>query len=159
MQEFRNALGCIVSILHYDRYINAGHPAETELKMTMQTLRETTDAREFETQLRALRNTRRHLDAIDLAEIAALRNRIDECDEIARILISAMDVDAVAKCVASSVDNALLAVDHFASARGDQYDSTILNDGSIDAWGWSESTREGEMNWRVTIRIIEESDL
>jgi hypothetical protein len=148
-----------MAILHYDRYINAGTPAETELKMTLQTLRDTTDAREFETQLRALRNTGRHLDAIDLAEISALRNRIDECDEIARIVMSAMDVDAVASCVASSTENALLAVDHFASARGEQYDSTILNDGSIDAWGWSESTPDGDMNWRVTIRIIEESDL
>jgi len=127
--------------------------------MTMQTLRETTDAREFETQLRALRNTNRQLDAIDLAEIAALRNRIDECDEIARIVMSAMDVDAVAHCVASSVENALLAVDRFASARSEQYDSTTTNDGSVDAWGWSESTPDGDMNWRVTIRIIEETDL
>ena len=159
MHEFRNALGCIVAILHYDRYINAGTPAETELKMSMQTLRETTDAREFETQLRALRNTCRHLDAIDLAEISAMRNRIDECEEIARIVRSAMDVDAVAHCVASSVENALLAVDLIASARGEQYDSTILNAGTIDAWGWSDETPDGEMAWRVTIRIIEESDL
>jgi hypothetical protein len=135
------------------------HSRRTELKMTMQTLRETTDAREFETQLRALRNTGRHLDAIDIAEISALRTRIDECEEIARVVMSAMDVDAVASCVASSVDNALLAVDHFASARGENYDSTIMNDGSIDAWGWSDETPEGEMAWRVTIRIIEESDL
>ena len=26
MQEIRNALGCIMPMLHYDRYINAGHP-------------------------------------------------------------------------------------------------------------------------------------
>ena len=26
MQEIRNALGCIVSMVHYDRYINAGNP-------------------------------------------------------------------------------------------------------------------------------------
>ena len=135
------------------------HSRRTELKMTMQTLRETTDAREFETRLRALRHTGRHLDAIDLAEIDALRNRIDECQEIARIVMSAMDVDAVASCVASSVENALLAVDHFAIARGEQYDSTITNDGSVDAWGWSDETPDGDMNWRVTIRIIEESDL
>ena len=127
--------------------------------MSMQTLRETTDAREFETQLRALRNSRRHLDAIDLAEIANLRNRIDECEEIARIVMSAMDVDAVAHCVASSFENALLAVDQFARARGENYDSTILNAGTIDAWGWSDETPDGEMAWRVTIRIIEESDL
>jgi hypothetical protein len=148
-----------MAILHYDRYINAGTPAETELKMSMQCLRETTDAREFETRLRALRHTGRKLDAIDLAEIAAMRNRIDECDEIARIVMSAMDVDAVASCVASSTENALLAVDHFASARGENYDSTTTNDGSVDAWGWSESTPDGDMNWRATIRIIEESDL
>lgn len=127
--------------------------------MTMQTLRDTTDAREFETQLRALRNTQTQLDAIDLAEIVSLRNRIDECDEIARIVMSAMNVDAIANCVASSVENALLAVDHFAQVRGEQYDSTTTNDGTIDAWGWSDETPEGEMSWRCTIRIIEETDL
>ena len=127
--------------------------------MSMQCLRTTTDAREFEIRLRALRHTGRQLDAIDIAEISSLRTRIDECDEIARIVISSMHVDATAQCVASSVENALLAVDHFASARGEQYDSTTTNDGSVDAWGWSESTREGDMNWRVTIRIIEETDL
>ena len=127
--------------------------------MSMQCLRETLDAREFETRLRALRNTGRRLDAIDLAEISALRNRIDEIDKIERIIISSMHVDATAQCVASSIDNALLAVDHFASARGDNYDSTTTNDGTIDAWGWSDETPEGEMSWRATIRIIEESDL
>jgi hypothetical protein len=127
--------------------------------MTMQTLRDTTDAREFETQLRALRNTGRHLDATDLAEIDALRNRIDEIEEINRVMRSVTSDDAIASCVASSVENALLAVDRYAQESGEQYDSTIKNDGSIDAWGWSESTREGDMNWRVTIRIIEESDL
>lgn len=145
-------------MLHYDRYINAGYP-QKELKMSMQCLRTTTDAREFETRLRALRNTGRQLDAIDLAEITSLRNRIDECDEIARIIISSMHVDAAAQCVASSVENALLAVDHFASARGESYDSTTTNDGTIDAWGWSDETPEGEMSWRCTIRIIEETDL
>ena len=127
--------------------------------MSMQCLRTTTDAREFETRLTALRHTGTQLDATDLAEISALRNRIDECDEIARIIISSMHVDAPAQCVASSVETALLAVDHFADARGDNYDSTTTNDGTIDAWGWSESTREGEMSWRATIRIIKESDL
>lgn len=145
-------------MLHYDRYINAGYP-QKELKMSMQCLRTTTDAREFETRLRALRNTRTQLDAIDLAEISAMRNRIDECDEIARLIISASNVDAIASCVASTVENAVLAVDHFASARGEQYDFTTTNDGTIDAWGWAEQTPEGEMAWRVTIRIIEESDL
>jgi hypothetical protein len=127
--------------------------------MSMQSLRDTNDAREFETRLRSLRNTGRQLDAIDLAEISALRDRIDECDEIARIIISSMHVDATAQCVASSVENALLAVDHFAVARGEQHDSTTTNDGSIDAWGWNDKTTDGEMSWRATIRIIEESDL
>ena len=131
----------------------------TELKMSMQCLRETLDAREFETRLVALRNSRTQLDARNLAEIEMLRNRIDECDEIARIIISSMHVDATAQCVASSVENALLAVDHFAVARGDNHDSTTTNDGTIDAWGWSDETPDGEMSWRVTIRIIEETDL
>lgn len=130
-----------------------------ELKMTMQCLRETTDAREFETRLCALRHTARHLDAIDIAEIATMRKRIDECDEIARIIVCAMNVNAPAQCVASSVDNALLAVDLFSIARCEQFDSTIRNDGSVDAWGWSEETTDGEMNWRCTIRIIENTDL
>jgi hypothetical protein len=127
--------------------------------MSMQCLRTTTDAHEFETRLRALRNINTQLDAIDIAEISALRNRIDECDEIARIIISAMHVDSAAQCVASTVENALLAVDHFASARGENYDSTMTNDGTIDAWGWTHETPEGEMAWRCTIRIIEETDL
>lgn len=83
------------------------------------------------------------LDAVDLAEIASLRTRIDECDEIARIIISAMHVDEVGRGVASSIENALLAVDRFASVRGEQYDSTVENDGTIDAWGWSDETPEG----------------
>ena len=158
MREIRNALGCIVSILHYGSRPTRD-TRRTELKMSMQCLRTTTDAREFETRLRALRNTGRQLDSIDIAEISALRNRIDECDEIARIIISSMHVDATAQCVASSVENALLAVDHFAVARGDNYDSTTTNDNTIDAWGWSDETPDGEMSWRVTIRIIEETDL
>ena len=55
--------------------------------------------------------------------------------------------------------NALLAVDHFAVARGDNHDSTTTNDGTIDAWGWTDETPDGEMSWRATIRIIEETDL
>ena len=159
MQEIRNASACIVAILHYDRCTNAGTPRRTELKMSMQCLRETTDAREFETRLRALRHTNTRLDAVDLAEIASLRTRIDECDEIARIIISAMHVDEVGRGVASSIENALLAVDRFASVRGEQYDSTVENDGTIDAWGWSDETPEGEMSWRARIAIIEETDL
>jgi hypothetical protein len=159
MQEFRNALACIVSILHYDRCTNAGTPAELELKMSMQSLRETLDAREFETRLTALRHTGRQLDATDLAEIATMRNRIDEIYEILRIMQSVTSDDATALCVASSVETALLAVDWYATERGEQHDSTITNDNSVDAWGWSESTREGDMNWRVTIRIIEETDV
>ncbi len=127
--------------------------------MTMQCLRTTTDAREFETRLRALRHTQTQLDAIDLAEIAILRNRIDECDEIARLMIAAISHGESAKCVASSTETALLAVDHFAQLRGEQYDSTTTNDGTIDAWGWSDETPDGEMAWRCTIRIIEETDL
>lgn len=131
----------------------------TELKMSMQCLRTTTDAREFEARLRALRHNQTQLDSTDIAEISAMRNRIDECDEIARIIISAMDVDSVAHCVASSTETALLAVDKFSAARGEMYDSTITNDGTIDAWGWSDETPDGEMAWRCTIRIIEETDL
>ena len=135
------------------------HTRRTELKMSMQCLRTTIDAREFETRLIALRNSGTQLDATDIAEIATLRNRIDEIYEILRIMQSVSSDDAIASCVASSVETALLAVDWYAKESGEQHDSTITNDNSVDAWGWSESTREGDMNWRVTIRIIEETDL
>jgi hypothetical protein len=77
-----------------------------------------------------------------------------ECDTIARLIITAISHDEIANCVASSIENALLAVDHFAKVRGEQYDSTTTNDGTIDAWGWSDETPEGEMAWRVIIRIV-----
>ena len=122
--------------------------------MSMQCLRETLDAREFETRLHALRNSNTRLDAIDRAEISEIRTRVNECAEIARSINASLAHDESAKCVASSQNNALLAVDHFATERGDSHDSTVLNDGSIDAWGWSEETPDGEMTWRVTIRIV-----
>jgi hypothetical protein len=77
-----------------------------------------------------------------------------ECDTIARLIITAISHDEIANCVASSVDNALLAVDHFAQVRGEHSDSTTTNDGTIDAWGWSDETPDGEMAWRCTIRIV-----
>ena len=127
--------------------------------MSMQCLRTTIDAREFETRLIALRNSGTQLDATDIAEITMLRNRIDEIYEILRIMQSVSSDDAIASCVASSVETALLAVDWYATERGEQWGWKITLDGSVAAWGWSESTREGDKNWRVTIRIIEESDL
>ena len=122
--------------------------------MSMQCLRETLDAREIETRLHALAESSTKLDASDLAEISEIRTRVNECAEIARLINASLAHDEPAKCVASSQNNALLAVDHFATERGEQHDSTILNDGSIDAWGWSEETPDGEMTWRVTIRIV-----
>ena len=127
--------------------------------MSMKTLRETLDAREFETRLTALRHTGRRFDASDLAEITMLRNRVDEIEEINRVMRGVSSDDAIASCVASSVTTALLAVERYAQERGEQFDSTITNESSVDAWGWSESTPDGDMNWRVTIRIIEETDL
>ena len=126
--------------------------------MSMQSLRETLDATEFKTRLHALAESSTQLDMSDLEEIATLSIRIDEIYQICRIMQRAR-CDETALCVASSVETALLAVDSYATKRGEQHDSTITNDGSVDAWGWSESTREGDMNWRVTIRIIEETDL
>ena len=127
--------------------------------MSMQSLRETLDAREFETRLTALRRSGRRLDASDLAEITMLRNRVEEIEEINRVMRSVSSNDAIASCVASGITTALLAVERYAQERGEQYDSTITNEQSVDAWGWSESTRDGDMNWRCTIRIIEETDL
>lgn len=127
--------------------------------MSMQSLRETLDAREFETRLTALRRSGRRLDASDLAEITMLRNRVEEIEEINRVMRSVSSNDAIASCVASGITTALLAVERYAQERGEQYDSTITNEQSVDAWGWSESTRDGDMNWRCTIRIIEATDL
>jgi hypothetical protein len=76
------------------------------------------------------------------------------CDEIARRICVAIAHGEIANCVASSTKNALLAVDKFATARGEQYDLTRTNDGAIEAWGWSDETPEGEMAWRVIILIV-----
>jgi hypothetical protein len=121
----------------------------------MQCLRETLDAREFETRLVALRNTRRHLDATDLAEIDAMRSRISEIDEIGRAITRTLGDNDIASCSASNVETALLAVERYAQERKEQYDNTTKNDGSIDAWGWDpDCDSEDSMSWRVTIRIV-----
>ena len=158
MQEIRNALGCIMPILHYGSRPTRD-TRRTELKMSMQCLRETLDAREFETRLVALRNSRTQLDARNLAEIEMLRNRIDECDEIARLIRDSTCLDQAANCVASSVANAIIALDRYQESMGGAFDTTTQNDGTIDAWGWTDETPDGEMSWRATIRIIEETDL
>ena len=63
--------------------------------MSMQSLRETLDATEFKTRLRALAESSTKLDATDLAEIATLRNRIDEIDNI----VQAMRLRPASRCV------------------------------------------------------------
>ena len=121
--------------------------------MTMQCLRTTNDAREFETRLRALRNTGRHLDAIDLAEISALRNRIDEIDNI----VQAMRNPARwTRLTASTDEIAITATEKYAELQGHLTDCATENDGSIDAWGWHPGDdSESEMIWRVRIAITE----
>ena len=59
-------------------------PQKRDDTMSMQSLRTTNDAQEFETRLRRLFNTQAgaNFDAIDRAEIATMRNRIDEIDNI-----------------------------------------------------------------------------
>ena len=122
--------------------------------MSMQSLRDTTDPREFETRLVNLVNTRQHLDATDLAEIDAMRSRINEIDEIGRAITRTLGDTHIASCSASSVETALLAIDQYASSRKESHDSTTRNDGSIDAWGWDpDCDSEDSMTWRVTIRI------
>ena len=121
--------------------------------MSMQCLRETIDAREFETRLRALRNTGRHLDAIDRAEISALRNRIDEIDNI----VQAMRNPARwTRLTASTAEIAITATEKYAELQGHLTDGATENDGSIDAWGWHPGDdSESEMIWRVRIAITE----
>jgi hypothetical protein len=123
----------------------------------MQCLRETCDALEFETRLRALRHTQTQLDAIDLAEIATMRNRIDEIDNI----VQAMRNPARwTRLTASTAEIAITATEAFAELQNHRTDCATENDGSIDAWGWDpDDDSESEMIWRVRIRIIEESDL
>ena len=125
--------------------------------MSMQSLRTTTDAREFETRLRALAESSTKLDATDLAEIATMRNRIDEIDNI----VQAMRNPARwTRLTASEAEIAITATEKFAELNGHRTDCATENDGSIDAWGWHPGDdSESEMIWRVTIRIIEESDL
>jgi len=120
----------------------------------MQSLRDTTDPREFETRLVGLLNTRTLLNAIDLAEIDAMRSRINEIDEIGRAITRTLSDNDIASCSASSVETALLAIDQYADQRGELSDYTSNNDGSLDAWGWDpECDCESAMTWRVCIRI------
>jgi hypothetical protein len=122
--------------------------------MSMQSLRDTTDPREFNTRLVGLINTDTPLTMIDYAEIDAMRSRINEIDEIGRAITRTLGDNDIASCVASSVETALLAIDKYASSRGESHDSTTRNDGSIDAWGWDpDCDSEDSMSWRVTIRI------
>jgi hypothetical protein len=119
----------------------------------MQSLRTTTDAREFETRLRALAESSTKLDATDLAEISALRNRIDEIDNI----VQAMHNPARwTRLTASTAEIAITATEKYAELQGHLTDCATENDGSIDAWGWHPGDdSESEMIWRVRIAITE----
>jgi hypothetical protein len=121
--------------------------------MSMQSLRTTNDAREFETRLRALAESSTKLDATDLAEISALRNRIDEIDNI----VQAMRNPARwTRLTASTAEIAITATEKFAELNGHRTDCATENDGSIDAWGWHPGDdSESEMIWRVRLRITE----
>lgn len=131
--------------------------------MSMQYLRETNDAREFDTRLRALRNTQSgaNLDAIDFAEIATMRNRIDEIDNIVRAML---DPTQWNQLTASEAEIAITATEKYAEINGHLTDCATENDGSIDAWGWNLSEdceiwrvrTASEMIWRVRIAITGE---
>ena len=121
--------------------------------MSMQSLRTTNDAQEFETRLRGLRNSNTRLDAIDRAEIATMRNRIDEIDNI----VQAMRNPARwTRLTASTAEIAITATEKYAELQGHLTDCATENDGSIDAWGWHPGDdSESEMIWRVRIAITE----
>jgi hypothetical protein len=123
--------------------------------MSMQSLRTTNDAQEFETRLRALRNTQAgaNIDAIDFAEIATMRNRIDEIDNIVQAMRKPTQWT---RLTASTAEIAITATEKYAELQGHQTDCATENDGSIDAWGWHPGDdSESEMIWRVRIRITE----
>ena len=123
--------------------------------MSMQSLRTTNDAQEFETRLRALRNTQAgaNFDAIDRAEIATMRNRIDEIDNIVQAMRKPTQWT---RLTASTAEIAITATEKYAELQGHLTDCATENDGSIDAWGWHPSDdSESEMIWRVRIAITE----
>jgi len=130
-------------------------PQKRDDTMSMQCLRTTNDAQEFETRLRTMRNTQAgaNLDAIDFAEIATMRNRIDEIDNI----VQAMRNPARwTRLTASTVEIAITATEKYAELNGHRTDCATENDGSIDAWGWHPGDdSESEMIWRVRIAITE----
>lgn len=39
----------------------------------------------------------------------------------------------------------------YADAEGYETDQARENDGSIDVWGWTATTSEGEQDWRVRV--------
>ena len=108
-------------------------PQKRDDTMSMQSLRTTNDAQEFETRLRALRNTQAgaNLDAIDRAEIATMRNRIDEIDNIVQAMRKPTQWT---RLTASTAEIAITATEKFAELQGHLTDCATENDGSIDAW-------------------------
>ena len=130
-------------------------PQKRDDTMSMQSLRTTNDAQEFETRLRRLFNTQAgaNFDAIDRAEIATMRNRIDEIDNI----VYAMRNPARwTRLTASTAEIAITATEKYAELQGHLTDCATENDGSIDAWGWHPGDdSESEMIWRVRIAITE----
>lgn len=124
--------------------------------MSMQSLRTTNDAREFETRLLAMRNTPAGANfdgVIDRAEIATMRNRINEIDNI----VQAMRNPARwTRLTASTAEIAITATEKYAELNGHCTDCAMENDGSVDAWGWHPGDdSESEMTWRVRIAITE----
>jgi hypothetical protein len=125
----------------------------------MQCLRETLDAREFETRLTALRHTGRRFDASDLAEITILRNRVDDCDTVRRAIDASLPYETHAVAEVGSMENAIAAIVDYARSRGEDYDTAEENDGIILAWGYPLSDESEDILWYVRLRVIKETDL
>jgi hypothetical protein len=155
MQEFRNASPCIMAILHYgDRPTR--DTRRTELKMSMQCLRDTMDSREFETRLTAMRHAGTGLDAMDLLEIQLMRKCLDECDSVRRAIDAARPYDKAACVTVSSAVNAKAAIHQYALERGEAYDTSEENDGAVIAWGFPDDDRESEeITWYVRLIVKE----
>ena len=87
-------------------------------------------------------------------DLAAAGEWVEEDDETATIL------DAIATSISEdrsvAVHVSLNIVIEVLSETEYEYSHATENDGSVDVWGWTEDTPEGEHVWRLN--VVEQSD-
>lgn len=89
--------------------------------------------------------------------LAAASVRIEDsanrAEEIAAFIAS-MNNPSKTTMTASSATIALSALRQYAINRGELWDTSTENDGSINAWGWDPNCdSDSKMAWRVRVRI------